>query len=217
MLPSGSMRPDHPTWNVSKSPASALSSAVVNSVGCSFTAKPASLAIDWMTWPRRSVTASVLSMRLTGIGGLRPLLGARWFGLAAALGDELLGLRDVAGRALDRLVEVRADRRDRPAARGVRPLEDDLVDRVAVELEAERLARLRVLGERRPDGLHRLAEPVLVADVDRQALVAQRRDVEQRQVGVGLDRLGRDRVEALADVDVARAQVRRPRGGLVDD
>src|SRR3954468_15572832 len=123
--------------------------------------------------------------------------------LDAALGDELLGLREVAGRALDRLVEERADRRDRPAARRVRALEDDLVDRVAVEREAERLPQRLLLGERRADRLHRLAEPVLVADVDRQALVAERRDVEQRQVRVGLDGLGRDRGEPLAGVDVA--------------
>src|SRR3954452_1016538 len=137
--------------------------------------------------------------------------------LHTALGDELLRLRDVAGRALDGLVEVRADGGDRPASRGVRPLEDDLVDRVAVQREAERLPQLRVFGEWRADVLHRLAQPVLVADVDGQPLVAQRRDVEHREVRVGLDGLGRARVEALGAVDVAGAQFRRARGGLVDD
>src|SRR5919202_5492782 len=137
--------------------------------------------------------------------------------LDAALGDELLGLCDIAGRALERLVEERAHWRDRPAPRRVVTREDDLVDRVAVERQGQRLAQLRVLGERRADVLHGLAEPVLVADVDRQALVAERRDVEQRQVRVAADRLGRDRVEALGDVDVARAQVRGARRRLVDD
>src|SRR3954447_19624169 len=125
-----------------------------------------------------------------------------------ALRNELLGTVDVPRRALEALVVVRADGGDRPASRGVGALEGNLVDRVAVEREAERLAQLLVLRERRVELHHRLAEPVLVADVDRQPLVAQRGAVQQLQVRVAADGPGVGRVQALGDVDDARAQVR---------
>src|SRR3954471_23483158 len=66
MFPSGSTRPDQPTANASKVPASALLSAVVNCVGVTVTLMPAAASIDWITWPRRAFTGSVPpSIRLT--------------------------------------------------------------------------------------------------------------------------------------------------------
>src|ERR1044072_1412454 len=72
VVPSGSTRPENPTANVSKWPASALLSDVVNSVGCRLTLKPAFPASDWITAPSLAFTESVPSIRLTEIGVFSP-------------------------------------------------------------------------------------------------------------------------------------------------
>src|SRR5436190_9790316 len=72
MFPSGSTRPDQPTANVSNLPASAFASDETNSVGCSWTLKPASFSIDWITWPSRAFTGSVPSISDTLIGVWKP-------------------------------------------------------------------------------------------------------------------------------------------------
>src|SRR2546425_13356212 len=68
MLPSGSTRPDQPTKNVSNLPASAFDSDETNSVGWSWTSKPASFSIAWITCPSRAATGSVPIISETLIG-----------------------------------------------------------------------------------------------------------------------------------------------------
>src|SRR5207247_2492997 len=72
MLPSGSTRPDQPTLKTSKLPASSLLSELTNSVGSRTTLKPTCCSIDWIVWPSRAVTESVLSIRWTVIGVWTP-------------------------------------------------------------------------------------------------------------------------------------------------
>src|SRR5262249_27470641 len=72
MLPSGSTRPDQPTENTSNWPPSAFARELTNSVGSSTTLKPTCCSIDWITWPSRAATESVLSIRCTVIGVWKP-------------------------------------------------------------------------------------------------------------------------------------------------
>ena len=60
MLPSGSTRPDQPTWLAVKSPAVWSDSMVANSLEVIEMLIPASAAIDWIT---------CMSCRLTGVLG----------------------------------------------------------------------------------------------------------------------------------------------------
>ena len=65
MLPSGSTRPDQPTANVSKLPASARLRDVTNSVGASETSIPTAFSIAWTTCPSRAATGSVAIVSVT--------------------------------------------------------------------------------------------------------------------------------------------------------
>ena len=99
--------------------------------------------------------------------------------------------------------EVRARRREREAARLLRAAEDDLVDELAVERELERLPQVGRLRERRADVLVGLVEPVLVPDVDRDALVADRDRLRDAQARVVRDPLQLRRRDAVLDVDAS--------------
>src|SRR3954451_5313310 len=66
------MRPDQPTANVWKFPASSRLSEVANSVGSRITLKPIGFSIDWITAPSRAAIGSVPSLRWTSTGADAP-------------------------------------------------------------------------------------------------------------------------------------------------
>src|SRR2546422_6575719 len=80
----------------------------------------------------------------------------------AGVSQELLGLREIAGRALAALVVEGADRRDRRAARRVLTVPRDLVQRLAVDREIEGLAHARIVGQRGAEVAGRLGLAGLV-------------------------------------------------------
>ena len=210
MLPSGSTRPDQPIANVSNCPASSWFSDVTNSVGSSTTLKPIGFSIDWITWPSRAATGSVPSIRCTVTPGDAPERVNAAFA-PADVGSQL------ARDPLRRRVPRRAGR-NREAVGIHRAAEDDLVDHLPVERELERLPQVGRLRDRRAGvRVRQLAEPLRVADVHRDALVADRGRLEQPQRLVVGNRLEVGRGEALGHVDVVRAKVRSPCRRIGDD
>ena len=123
------------------------------------------------------------------------------------VGQELLGARHVAPGALPALVEEDADRRDRRAARRVETVPRDLVQRLPIDAELERFANARVVGQRRPEVGGRVLLARLVAQVDRDALIAEPGHVRQLELSLALDagRVGRRHL--VHHVDVTRAQI----------
>src|SRR5512141_1428669 len=88
MLPSGSTRPDHPIWNASYVPASALLSEVTKSVESITTLIPTAASCAWMNCAWRSATVPVGTIRWT-VGSETPDCWTSFFACAGLYGVHL--------------------------------------------------------------------------------------------------------------------------------
>ncbi len=199
MLPSGSTRPDQPTANVSKLPASARLRDVTNSVGCQRDVDPDRLLhrLDHLPEPCGDRVGGDRQRHL-GVRDPRRL-------------DELLRRRHVGVEVALQAFRGRvpgADRRDRVAVGKVQSAEHDAVDRRPVERQVERRTQILRLRQRRADVRVRLEQAVLVPDVDRDPLVPDRRGLDHGDRALRLlERRDVGRLHAVLDLDVARPQV----------
>ena len=127
MLPSGSTRPLQPMRNAWCLPSS-LSVSGRGELLRRAADVEAGLArpCRWMTSPTRRCARVVDDRHLEAVAAGQP-----------GVGQELLGPRHVAARALAALVEEDADRRDRRAARRVLAVPRHLVQGLAVDAELE--------------------------------------------------------------------------------
>src|SRR5215471_3647661 len=135
----------------------------------------------------------------------------------AGVGQELLRARHVAHGTLPALVEERAHRRDRRAARRVLPVPRHLVQRLAVDGEVEGLAHARVVRERRAEVSRRLRLARLVVEVDGDPRVADARDARHLETPFLLEAHRVGGRHQVHEVDVARAQIREPHVVVGDD
>ena len=134
-----------------------------------------------------------------------------------SVGQELLGLGDIPGRALAALVVKRAHGGDRRAARRVLAVPGHLVQRFAVDTEIERLADPWIIGEGRPQIDRRCVLPVLVVEVDGDAQIVEAGDAGHLEPALLLQAGGIGRRDQVHHVDVARAQVGQPHVVVGDD
>src|SRR5712691_6661646 len=135
----------------------------------------------------------------------------------AGIGQQLLGPRHVAARALPALVIERAHRRDGSAADRVLALPGHLVQGLTIDREVERLADARVVGERRSEVSRRARLAVLVPDIEREARVADARDARHFEPAFLLQAGGLGRSDEVHHVDVPRPEIREPHVVVGDD
>ena len=210
MLPSASMRPDQPIAKVSNLPLSSRFSDVdeLGRLEDDVDADRLLHGLDHLAEPCGNRVGA--EHQVHGDAGRRP--GT----LERGLRSSDIG-RQLARDPLRRGVERRAGR-NREAVGVGRAAEDDLVDHLPVERQLERGPQVGRLRDRGAGvRIRQFPEPVRVADVDGDPLIADRRRLEQAQRGVAGDRLEIGRGDALADVDVVRPEVRGTRSGVGDD
>src|SRR5215470_15647272 len=136
----------------------------------------------------------------------------------AGVGEELLRLGDVAHGALAALVGEGAHGRDGCASDRVLAIPHDLVQRLAVDAEFERLPDPRVIGQRRAQVSGRLGRlAVLVVEIDRDAEVPDAGDARDLDLALLAEVGGIRRSDLVHHVDVARTQVRQPHVVVGDD
>ena len=135
----------------------------------------------------------------------------------AGIGQELLGFGDVTGGALAALVIERAHGGDRRAARRVLAVPGDLIQCLTIDAEIQRLANPGIVGERRPQIDRRRVLPVLVVEVDGDALIVEAGNAGDHEPALLLQAGGVRRPDELHHVDIPRAQVGQPHVVIGDD
>ena len=185
-----------PERYVSKFPLAARARPVALSVESITTLIPTAASWAWMNCASRSARRSCSTVSRCTVGFGNPDAATSFFASVGVVRR---------ARNLRRVVPGGVCRWDQGAADLHEAAEDDLVHRVSVDRLLERLPQLRARRERRAHGrVRQVAEAVLVADVDEDALPAElgRRDHPQARGLPDARELGRrDLIEYL---DVAR-------------
>ena len=97
---------------------------------------------------------------------------------------------------------IRAYRRKRLVGRRIQPLKDHLIERIAVNGLRERFTHAGVL--------ERIVRwHLAIIDIEGDALIPEAGHLRQRQLAVGFDGFNVAGSNALGQIEIARAQVRR--------